>query len=80
MLRADMFKVSLRVLTAALLILPSQAAMAQAVPPSPAPVAQPANAAAPAVQLISQGQLDALMAPVALYPDALLSELLMAST
>ena len=31
-------------------------------------------------QLLSEGQLDALVALVALYPDALLSEILMAST
>jgi hypothetical protein len=31
-------------------------------------------------QLLSAGQLDALVAPIALYPDALLSEILMAST
>jgi hypothetical protein len=39
-----------------------------------------APAAAPAQQLLSAGQLDALVAPIALYPDALLSEILMAST
>jgi Protein of unknown function (DUF3300) len=31
-------------------------------------------------QLLTAGQLDALVAPIALYPDALLSEVLMAST
>ena len=35
---------------------------------------------APAQQLLSAGQLDQLVAPIALYPDALLSEILMAST
>ena len=45
----------------------------------PAPQAS-APAAAPAQQLLSAGQLDALVAPIALYPDALLSEILMAST
>ena len=29
---------------------------------------------------LSEGQLDALVAPIALYPDGLLSEILMAST
>jgi Protein of unknown function (DUF3300) len=40
---------------------------------------QPASDA-PAQQLLSAGQLDQLVAPIALYPDALLSEILMAST
>ncbi|HEX4409677.1 MAG TPA: DUF3300 domain-containing protein [Xanthobacteraceae bacterium] len=35
---------------------------------------------ASAQQLLTAGQLDALVAPIALYPDALLSEVLMAST
>ena len=29
---------------------------------------------------LSQGELDALVAPIALYPDALLAQVLMAST
>ncbi|MGB6661216.1 MAG: DUF3300 domain-containing protein, partial [Xanthobacteraceae bacterium] len=45
----------------------------------PAPQAS-APTAAPAQQLLSAGQLDALVAPIALYPDALLSEILMASS
>jgi Protein of unknown function (DUF3300) len=31
-------------------------------------------------QLLGQGELDALVAPIALYPDALLAQVLMAST
>jgi hypothetical protein len=31
-------------------------------------------------QLLSEGELDALVAPIALYPDALLTQVLMAST
>ena len=31
-------------------------------------------------QLLSEGELDALVAPIALYPDALLAQVLMAST
>jgi len=31
-------------------------------------------------QLLSEGELDALVAPIALYPDALLAQILMAST
>jgi uncharacterized protein DUF3300/endosialidase-like protein len=74
-----MIKMTMRVLTAALLVSPPQAVLAQT-PEQPA--AQPAQTAAPASsqQLLSAGQLDALVAPIALYPDALLSEILMAST
>jgi hypothetical protein len=39
-----------------------------------------ADAAAPQQQTLSQGELDALVAPIALYPDALLAQVLMAST
>jgi hypothetical protein len=42
----------------------------------PAPPAQPSASAQP----LSPDQLDALVAPVALYPDALLSEVLVAAT
>jgi hypothetical protein len=45
---------------------------------TPPPAAQPAPAPAP--QLLTAAQLDALVSPIALYPDALLSEILMAST
>ncbi len=31
-------------------------------------------------QVLSEGELDALVAPIALYPDALLAQALMAST
>jgi Protein of unknown function (DUF3300) len=34
----------------------------------------------PQQQTLSQGELDALVAPIALYPDALLAQVLMAST
>jgi len=42
----------------------------------PVPSPPPAQAAAP----LTQGQLDQLTAPIALYPDALVDEILMAST
>src|SRR5215469_9578963 len=58
--------------TALLLTLP-QAAFAQTPPP-----AQPASA--PAQQMLNEAQLDSLVAPIALYPDPLLAEILMAST
>jgi len=47
---------------------------------APAAAATPAPTATPADTLLSQGQLDALVAPIALYPDDLLAEVLMAST
>ena len=50
-----------------------QAAIAQAQTP-----AQPA--AAQSQQLLKAGELDQLVSPIALYPDALLAEVLMAST
>jgi hypothetical protein len=49
---------------------------AQAPATTPAAAAPTANAPAP----FSQGELEAMVAPIALYPDALLSQLLMAST
>src|SRR6476646_2839920 len=38
------------------------------------------DTAAPQEQSLSEGELDALVAPIALYPDALLAQVLMAST
>ncbi len=51
---------------------PAQEQRPQAVPPTGTP--------APADQLLGQAQLDALVAPIALYPDTLLAQVLMAST
>ncbi|HEY2534987.1 MAG TPA: DUF3300 domain-containing protein, partial [Xanthobacteraceae bacterium] len=68
-----MIKLTMRLLAIALVLALPQAASAQTPPPS-----QPASA--PPQQLLTAGQLDALVAPIALYPDALLSEILMAST
>ena len=64
-------------------------ALAQATAPIPTPSAPPPNAAAtppatpataPAAPLLSSGQLDQLLAPIALYPDPLLAQILAAST
>ena len=41
---------------------------------------QPATAGAADQQLLKAEELDQLLAPIALYPDALLAEILMAST
>ncbi len=50
-------------------------------PPLPAqPAAQGGAEANAQPELFSEGQLDSLMAPIALYPDALLTPLLMATT
>lgn len=51
-------------------------AMAQA----PNPSAAPDQSAARTQQLLKPEELDALVAPIALYPDSLLAEVLMAST
>src|SRR6476660_3536549 len=48
---------------------------------SPYATAEEAPAGANAQQqVLSEGELDALVAPIALYPDALLAQVLMAST
>ena len=71
-----MIKLTMKLLAVALLLAVPQVALAQT--PPPPPPSQPASA--PSQQLLTAGQLDALVAPIALYPDALLSEILMAST
>ena len=48
--------------------------------PAPAPAAPPGQGGQPAAKSFSQEELDQLVAPVALYPDALLAQVLMAST
>ena len=65
--------VMLRALAAVFIFLTPYAAFAQTTA-----VAPPADQSQQ--QLLSAGQLDALVAPIALYPDALLSEILMAAT
>jgi len=55
--------------------------LAFSVPVSPYAIAEEAPAGANTQQqLLSEGELDALVAPIALYPDALLAQVLMAST
>jgi hypothetical protein len=67
------------VLIAGLMAVPAQA-QAQA-PAAPAPADQAAAPApAPAATKLPEGQLEQLVAPIALYPDELLSQILMAST
>src|SRR6516162_8843381 len=62
----------LAVLCAVLLIAPAPYSFAQQQPPQP--IKQPSAA------LLSPGQLDSLVAPLALYPDPILSQVLVAST
>jgi hypothetical protein len=59
----------------ALAALTNVAAQDQAPMPVPAPPAQP-----PLAEPLPQDQLDALLAPIALYPDQLLAQVLMAAT
>src|SRR3954447_4149631 len=58
---------------------PGQTQQAQAQQPQAQP-APAAPAAQPSQQLLKAEELDALLAPVALYPDALLASVMMAST
>ena len=64
-----------RVGMAVLLAAGTPVALAQS--PAPAPTGQNAPATAP---VFKKEQIDQFMAPIALYPDALLSQMLMAST
>src|SRR4051812_43832277 len=64
-----------RAWTAALLIALVTAASAQ----QPAP-AQPAAPAAPADKVFTEAELASLLAPIALYPDNVIAQILMAST
>jgi hypothetical protein len=76
-------KTQLATLTLALAVACSMQARAQNQPAQAAgPVEQSGSAAttAPAAQLLKSEQLQQLVAPIALYPDTLLAEVLMAST
>lgn len=64
------------ILSVALAAPPAVLAQTASPPPAAAPAA-PANAGE---AKFSQGQLEQMLAPIALYPDALLSQMLMAST
>jgi Protein of unknown function (DUF3300) len=63
-------------LSVSLALAATPALQAQTPPPAAAQAPQPA--AAPAA--FTQGELEQMLAPIALYPDALLSQMLMAST
>ncbi|HVG50029.1 MAG TPA: DUF3300 domain-containing protein, partial [Xanthobacteraceae bacterium] len=68
----------IRIFAAAILVSSSPAAIVHAQVPAPSNTA-PA-AAAQSEQLLKAEELDALVSPIALYPDTLLAEVLMAST
>ena len=53
---------------------------AQTAGPPPPPPPPPGAPPAPPPEVLPQGALDQLLAPIALYPDALLAQVLMAST
>jgi hypothetical protein len=69
---------------AAMFFLSGAPCVAQAADPAPTPTASPANTAAATVPakdpVFTQEQLDQMLAPIALYPDPLLAQVLMAST
>ena len=74
-----MFIVALTLSVAVICAPPSQAQNTQTPPANAASTTPPANTA-PASGLLKQEQLQQLVAPIALYPDPLLAEVLMAST
>ena len=49
-------------------------------PPAPSSPAQPASQPPPSAELLKPEQLEAMVAPIALYPDELLANVLAAST
>ncbi|MCA1388600.1 DUF3300 domain-containing protein [Bradyrhizobium sp. IC3123] len=77
-----MFRCGKTLMALALLMATSVAAMAQTptTPAAPAPQAQPASPPAPAAEFLKPEQLEAFVAPIALYPDELLANVLAAST
>src|ERR1700730_3959524 len=77
-----MFRRGKTLLALALLTTIPVAVSAQAAdnPPAPSSPAQPASQPPPTVELLKPEQLEALVAPIALYPDELLANVLAAST
>ena len=65
---------------AAQAVAPASQAIEQQTVSAPQASAPQPGAATPAANPLNQGQLEQLAAPIALYPDPLLSEVLMAST
>ncbi len=77
-----MFRCGKTLLALALLMTIPVAVSAQTAdnPPAPSSPAQPASQPPPTVELLKPEQLEAMVAPIALYPDELLANVLAAST
>ena len=77
-----MFRCGKTLIALALLMATPVAVAAQTTdnPPAPSSSALPASQPPPGAELLKPGQLEALVAPIALYPDALLANVLAAST
>ena len=70
-----------KILIALMLFMATPVATFAQTPDKPvAPAVQPASPAAPTAELLKPEQLEALVAPIALYPDDLLANVLAAST
>ena len=77
-----MFRCGKALIALALLMAIPVGALAQTAgtPAAPSTPAQPASQAPPVAELLKPAQLEALVAPIALYPDELLANVLAAST
>ena len=77
-----MFRCGKTLIALALLISAPVTVVAQTTdnPPAPSSSAQPASQPPPGAELLQPAQLEALVAPIALYPDELLANVLAAST
>jgi hypothetical protein len=80
--RGVMFRCGKTLIALALLISTPVTVVAQTTdnPPAPSSSAQPASQPPPGAELLKPEQLEALVAPIALYPDELLANVLAAST
>src|SRR5712672_3142077 len=75
-----MFRWGKTLIALALMMAMPVAVSAQTADKPPAPQAQPASQTPPSAELLKPEQLEALVAPIALYPDELLANVLAAST
>ena len=77
-----MFRCGKTLIALALLMANPVAVSAQTAdnPPAPSSMPQPATQSPPSAELLKPEQLEALVAPIALYPDELLANVLAAST
>ena len=77
-----MFRCGKTLIALALLMATPVAVSAQTTdnPPAPSSTPQPATQSPPSAELLKPQQLEALVAPIALYPDELLANVLAAST